>query len=96
MAVLMCTWADMPLHTSCSVPPRPSWADTPLHTLCSVPPLLSICRPAADLTPDWFGRGRVVILGDAAHPMRPTGQVRTAWLEGEGTAMRTMHTSKGT
>ena len=40
-------------------------------------PLSLICRPAADLKPDWFGRGRVVILGDAAHPMRPTGQVRT-------------------
>ncbi|GAX76249.1 hypothetical protein CEUSTIGMA_g3693.t1 [Chlamydomonas eustigma] len=31
-------------------------------------------RPASDLRPEWFGKGRVVIMGDAAHPMRPTGQ----------------------
>ncbi len=30
-------------------------------------------RPAEAMTPDSYGRGRVVIIGDAAHPMRPTG-----------------------
>lgn len=31
-------------------------------------------RPADSITADSFGRGRVVIMGDAAHPLRPTGQ----------------------
>jgi 2-polyprenyl-6-methoxyphenol hydroxylase-like FAD-dependent oxidoreductase len=30
-------------------------------------------RPASSMTCDSYGRGRVVILGDAAHPLRPTG-----------------------
>jgi 2-polyprenyl-6-methoxyphenol hydroxylase-like FAD-dependent oxidoreductase len=31
-------------------------------------------RPADSMSPDSFGKGRVVIMGDAAHPLRPTGQ----------------------
>lgn len=31
-------------------------------------------RPADSISADSFGRGRVVIMGDAAHPLRPTGQ----------------------
>lgn len=31
-------------------------------------------RPAASISADSFGRGRVFIMGDAAHPQRPTGQ----------------------
>lgn len=31
-------------------------------------------RPAADMTPAAYGAGRVVVMGDAAHPLRPTGQ----------------------
>jgi hypothetical protein len=32
-------------------------------------------RTAESINADCFGRGRVVIVGDAAHPMRPIGQV---------------------
>eukprot|EP00195_Chlamydomonas_chlamydogama_P004436 CAMPEP_0202921240 /NCGR_PEP_ID=MMETSP1392-20130828/77287_1 /ASSEMBLY_ACC=CAM_ASM_000868 /TAXON_ID=225041 /ORGANISM="Chlamydomonas chlamydogama, Strain SAG 11-48b" /LENGTH=534 /DNA_ID=CAMNT_0049614793 /DNA_START=106 /DNA_END=1710 /DNA_ORIENTATION=- len=38
-------------------------------------------RPAADIRPEWFGKGRVVVLGDAAHPLRPTGQGTNQALE---------------
>jgi 2-polyprenyl-6-methoxyphenol hydroxylase-like FAD-dependent oxidoreductase len=31
-------------------------------------------RPADSMSADSFGKGRVVIIGDAAHPMRPKGQ----------------------
>lgn len=38
-------------------------------------------RPAAQLSAQSFGKGRVVIVGDAAHPMRPTGQGTNQALE---------------
>eukprot|EP00775_Hariotina_reticulata_P007371 gene7371-7581_t len=38
-------------------------------------------RPASDMAPEAYGRGRVVILGDAAHPLRPTGQGLNTTLE---------------
>jgi hypothetical protein len=31
-------------------------------------------RPAASTSADSFGQGRVFVMGDAAHPMRPWGQ----------------------
>jgi hypothetical protein len=31
-------------------------------------------RPAESLPPDGWGRGRVTLVGDAAHPVRPTGE----------------------
>eukprot|EP00882_Tetradesmus_deserticola_P010177 GHRQ01010754.1.p1 GENE.GHRQ01010754.1~~GHRQ01010754.1.p1 ORF type:complete len:155 (+),score=53.87 GHRQ01010754.1:1103-1567(+) len=31
-------------------------------------------RPASAMTPAAYGTGRVVVTGDAAHPLRPTGQ----------------------
>lgn len=31
-------------------------------------------RPAASISADSFGQGRVFVMGDAAHPLRPTGQ----------------------
>jgi hypothetical protein len=31
-------------------------------------------RPASDMTPAAYGDGRVVVMGDAAHPLRPTGE----------------------
>ena len=38
-------------------------------------------RPHDSVSADSFGRGRVVIMGDAAHPMRPTGQGYTQTVE---------------
>jgi 2-polyprenyl-6-methoxyphenol hydroxylase-like FAD-dependent oxidoreductase len=32
-------------------------------------------RPAAAMTPAAYGSDRVVVMGDAAHPLRPTGAV---------------------
>ncbi len=37
-------------------------------------------RSGEDIKPDWFGRGRVAIIGDAAHPMRPAGEWSTVML----------------
>jgi hypothetical protein len=37
-------------------------------------------RPADTMSPAAYGAGRVVVLGDAAHPVRPTG----GWVEGKG------------
>ncbi|KAG1661071.1 hypothetical protein FOA52_004533 [Chlamydomonas sp. UWO 241] len=41
----------------------------------------TFARPSAELTPACFGRGRVVVVGDAAHPIRPTGQGANQALE---------------
>jgi 2-polyprenyl-6-methoxyphenol hydroxylase-like FAD-dependent oxidoreductase len=38
-------------------------------------------RPASKMDPDCFGKGRVVVIGDAAHPMRPWGQSVSQALE---------------
>jgi hypothetical protein len=32
-------------------------------------------RPAAAMTAAAYGSGRVVVMGDAAHPLRPTGEL---------------------
>lgn len=37
-------------------------------------------RPAEALPPDGWGRGRVTLVGDAAHPVRPTGKPPEPWL----------------
>jgi 2-polyprenyl-6-methoxyphenol hydroxylase-like FAD-dependent oxidoreductase len=34
-------------------------------------------RPAAAMTPAAYGSDRVVVMGDAAHPLRPTGEAGT-------------------
>ena len=33
-------------------------------------------RPAEAIPDDGWGKGRVTLLGDAAHPLRPTGELR--------------------
>lgn len=59
----------------------------PLLNLVQATPTASLVehgvytRPAASMNPDSFGKGRVVIIGDAAHPLRPTGQGSNQTLE---------------
>lgn len=54
-------------------------SDSVLHLIDVTPPSSLVehgvyIRPAASISPDSFGKGRVVIMGDASHPMRPIGQ----------------------
>ena len=57
-----------------------------LHLVQATPPASLVehgvyTRPASSMRPECLGRGRVVIIGDAAHPMRPTGQGLVQTLE---------------